>query len=180
MRCPFCRIDDDKVIDSRSSEGGVVVRRRRECQSCRRRFTTYERIEEAVKLSVSKRDGTRVAYDRNKLLTGLQRACWKRPVTMEHLNQIVESVEEEVFRQFDREVPSSFLCERASRALRQIDSVAYVRFASVYRQFQDVGEFIEEAQEVMELAQQDTPGQQELFAQEKVAQPPGDESDKSS
>ncbi len=164
MRCPFCRNDDDKVIDSRSSEGGAVIRRRRECLVCRRRFTTYERAEEAIKVTVVKRDASRMAYDRNKLIASLQRACHKRPVSLEQLQHLVELVEEEMFKQFDKEVPSRFLAEEAARRLRQVDLVAYVRFASVYRQFQDVGEFIEEAQVAMEESQKDSPGQQELFA----------------
>jgi transcriptional repressor NrdR len=164
MRCPFCRNDDDKVIDSRSSEGGAVIRRRRECMSCKRRFTTYERAEEAIKVSVIKKDGSRVPYDRNKVIAGLQRAAHKRPVSLEQLQCIVERVEEEMFRQFDREVPSRFLAEQAARRLRQVDLVSYIRFASVYHQFQDVGEFIEQAQEAMELSLKDSPGQRELFA----------------
>ena len=164
MRCPFCRNDDDKVIDSRSSEGGAVIRRRRECQACRRRFTTYERAEEAIKISVVKKDDSRMAYDRHKLIASLQRACHKRPVSLEQLQHIVGLVEEEMFRQFDKEVPSRFLADEAARRLRQVDLVAYVRFASVYRQFQDVGEFIEQAQAAIELSQKDSPGQQELFA----------------
>jgi len=170
MRCPYCKADNDKVVDSRSSEGGAAIRRRRLCLSCGRRFTTYERVDEAVKLSVIKKDGTRVAYDRNKLLAGLQRACWKRPVSHEQLMRIVEAVEEEIFRNFDREVPSRFIGQEAAKRLRQVDKVAYVRFASVYREFQDVGEFIEEAQEVMELSLQETPGQQELFGDEHSSQ----------
>jgi transcriptional repressor NrdR len=170
MRCPFCRTDDDKVIDSRSSEGGAVIRRRRECLSCKRRFTTYERVEEAVKLAVIKREGSRVSYDRGKLIASLQRAAWKRPVSLEHLTHIAELVEEEMFRQFDKEVPSRFLAEEAGRRLRQVDLVAYVRYASVYRQFQDVGEFIEHAQQAKEFSLQDTPGQRELFVPEDAAE----------
>ncbi len=166
MRCPFCRSDEDKVIDSRSSEGGTVIRRRRECLSCKRRYTTYERVEEAIKLAVIKRGGARVAYDRAKLIASLQRAAWKRPISLDELTHIVELVEEETFRQFDKEVPSRFLAEEAGRRLRQADLVAYVRYASVYRQFQDVGEFIEQAERAKELALQDTPGQKELFGPE--------------
>ncbi len=169
MRCPFCRIDRDKVIDSRSSEAGAVIRRRRQCQACGRRFTTYERAEEAIKLTVVKRDNTRVAYGRDKLIASLQRATHKRTVSLEQLHQVAEKVEEEMFRQFDKEVPSRFIAEEAGRRLRQIDLVAYVRYASLYREFQDVGEFIEQAQTALELAQHDSPGQQELF------QPNGDE-----
>lgn len=165
MRCPFCRTDNDKVIDSRSSEAGAVIRRRRECQACRRRFTTYERVEEAIKLTVIKRDATREAYDRQKLIASLQQAIHKRPVSLEQLHHIAELTEEEIFRQFDKEVPSQFIAEEAGRRLRQVDLVAYVRFASVYRQFQDVNEFIEQAQQAVELARQDSPGQRELFNQ---------------
>lgn len=171
MRCPFCRIDNDKVIDSRSSEGGAVIRRRRECLACQRRFTTYERVEEAVKLTVVKKDGNRIAYDRTKLIASLQRATWKRPISLEQLTHIAHLVEEEMFVQFDKEVPSRFLADEAARRLRQVDLVAYVRYASVYRQFQDVGEFIEQAQQARELSLQDTPGQKELFGTRQTGQP---------
>ena len=162
MQCPFCGQDKDKVVDSRSSEGGHVVRRRRQCIDCSRRFTTYERIEEAIRLTVIKKDGSRVPYQRSKVLAGLQAACYKRPVSEKDLLSIVEATEEEIFRHYVKEVPSSFIGDTASRHLRAVDQVAYVRFASVYRSFQDVGEFIEEAREVINAPDSD-PDQRELF-----------------
>ena len=162
MRCPYCHEDEDRVIDSRSSEGGQIIRRRRLCQACDKRFTTYERIEERVKLAVIKKDGTRVAYDRSKLIGGLQKACWKREISAEQLRALVDSVEEEVFEHSDREVTSALIGELVADRLRKLDRVAYVRFASVYREFKDVGEFIEEAQDLM-ARPPESPGQQQLF-----------------
>lgn len=163
MRCPFCKQDDDKVIDSRSSEGGKVIRRRRECLKCKRRFTTYERPEESVRLLVIKRDGSRVPYDRGKIFEGIQRAAYKRPISSERLEQIVDEVEEYLVSHFEKEVSSQTIGERIASVLRRVDQVAYVRFASVYRQFEDVGDFIEEARDVMERSADDIPGQQNLF-----------------
>lgn len=151
MQCPFCGQDNDKVVDSRSSEGGRVVRRRRQCLACNRRYTTYERPEEAIRLTVLKKDGSREPYDRQKIIAGLQKACSKRPVTNEQLRAIVEATEEDIFRQFGKEVPSGFIGDAVSTHLRDVDKIAYVRFASVYRQFADVGELIEEAREVEDL-----------------------------
>lgn len=150
MQCPFCGQDDDRVVDSRSSEGGKVVRRRRECLACKRRFTTYERAEEGVRLTVIKKDGKRESYDRQKLITGLERACYKRPVTNQQIRAVVEATEESIFRSFEKEVPSEFIGDTVSAFLRELDKIAYVRFASVYRQFADVGELIEKAQEVQD------------------------------
>lgn len=152
MQCPFCGQDRDKVVDSRSSEGGRVVRRRRMCQACERRFTTYERAEDAIRLTVTKKDGSRQPYNRDKLIDGLRRACYKREVGDAALLRIVQETEEEIFRRYDREVPSGFIGDTASRLLRQVDPVAYVRFASVYRNFADLGELIEEATEVRDSA----------------------------
>jgi transcriptional repressor NrdR len=163
MRCPFCKQDDDKVIDSRSSEGGKVIRRRRECLKCKRRYTTYERPEESVRLLVIKRDGSRVPYDRSKIVEGIQRAAYKRPISSERLEQIVDEVEEYLVSHFEKEVSSQTIGERIASVLRRVDQVAYVRFASVYRQFEDVGDFIEEARDVMERSADDIPGQQNLF-----------------
>ncbi len=162
MRCPFCKGDDDKVIDSRASDGGRSVRRRRECLRCGRRFTTYERVED-IRLAVIKRDGSRMPYDRSKLLAGLQRASYKRPISAERMEQIVDEVEEAIFSQHDREVSSQVIGEKLAAVLRRVDKVAYVRFASVYRQFEDVGDFIEEAREVLERSAEDVPGQTQLF-----------------
>ena len=162
MQCPFCGQDKDKVIDSRSSDGGRVVRRRRQCLVCNKRFTTYERIEDNVRMTVIKKDGSRMPYDRNKVLTGLQRACYKRPVSERAMRDIVEATEEEIFRNFDKEVPTSFIGDTVSKHLRRVDQVAYVRFASVYRSFEDVGEFIDEAQQVINTPV-DIPEQGRLF-----------------
>ncbi len=151
MQCPFCGQDNDKVVDSRSSEGGTVVRRRRQCLSCNRRYTTYERAEDAIRLTVVKKDGSREPYDRQKVIAGLQKACYKRAITDDQIRKIVEVAEEEIFRRFDREVPSSFIGDTLSRKLRGTDKIAYVRFASVYRNFTDVGELIDEAREVEDL-----------------------------
>ncbi len=163
MQCPFCKEQKDKVIDSRATEGGAVIRRRRQCGACRRRYTTYERIEESPRLSVIKKDGTRVPYDRNKIAGGLQRACWKRPITADQMQTIVNDVEDQVFRQFDREVGSGRIGMLVAAALRQVDKVAYLRFASMYHEFQIVDEFIEEARDIIERERQDAPGQQDLF-----------------
>jgi len=164
MQCPFCKEQrTDKVIDSRATEGGSVIRRRRLCQACGRRFTTYERVEESTKLLVVKKDGSRVPYQREKLVAGMQRACWKRPISAEMLQNVADAVEEEVFRKFDREVPSAYLGNAVALRLRKVDKVAYLRFASLYHEFEVVDEFIQEAQEILEREQQDVAGQQDLF-----------------
>jgi len=163
MRCPYCKENDDKVVDSRLTEGGQSVRRRRECLACQRRFTTYERVEEAVRLSVIKRDGSRVPYNREKIGESIRRAAYKRPISPERISQIVDEVEDYLVSRYEKEVSSQTIGERVATVLRRVDQVAYVRFASVYRQFQDVGEFIEEAQDVMQRAASDIPGQQNLF-----------------
>jgi transcriptional repressor NrdR len=161
VRCPFCKEDSDKVVDSRSSDGGRVIRRRRQCLVCKRRFTTYEKIGENVKLSVIKKDESRVPYEREKLIAGLQKACYKRPVSVEQIQQIAEKVEEDVFQSFDKEVSSSFLGESVMRHLRSVDKVAYIRFASVYRDFKDAGELIEEVSQA--ITEADQAGQPGLF-----------------
>jgi transcriptional repressor NrdR len=168
MQCPFCGQDDDRVVDSRSSEGGRVTRRRRECLVCKRRYTTYERLEETLRMTVIKKDGSRVPYEREKLILGLQRACYKRPVTEANIRGIVEAAEEEIFRNFEKEVPARFIGDIVSRGLRDVDKVAYIRFASVYRDFQDVGEFINEASEVKD-APSVGPEQGELFGNEGLS-----------
>ena len=162
MQCPSCGQDNDKVVDSRSSEGGRVVRRRRECLACGRRYTTYERLEEILRMTVVKKDGSRVPYDREKLILGLQRACYKRPVADAQIRQIVEATEEEIFRRYAKEVPARFIGDLVCGHLRGVDKVAYIRFASVYRDFQDVGEFINEASEVRNTPVVG-PEQQDLF-----------------
>lgn len=143
MKCPFCREDNDRVLDSRTSPDGFAIRRRRECLKCRRRFTTYERIEESP-LKVVKKDGTRVPFDRDKIKKGLEKACWKRPISDVQIDAIVSSVEDDVYSQYDTEVPSRYLGEFVMARLRELDQVAFVRFASVYREFKDVKDFVEE------------------------------------
>ena len=161
MRCPFCKENRDRVIDSRSSDSGRVIRRRRQCLVCNRRFTTYEKIGESSKLYVVKKDNSRVPYERDKVVTGLQKACYKRLVSAEQIQQIADKVEEDVFRNFDKEVSSAFIGEKVMRHLREIDKVAYIRFASVYRDFKDAGELIEEVREA--IAEGEYLGQQKLF-----------------
>jgi transcriptional repressor NrdR len=169
MRCPFCNADDDRVIDSRAADGGRSIRRRRHCGACNRRYTTYERIEERVKLSVIKRDGARVPYDRSRMLEGIRRAAYKRPISPERLEQVVDEVEEYLVTHFEKEVSSQTIGERIAAVLRRVDQVAYVRFASVYRRFKDVGDFIEEAQDVLQRSAEDIPGQQDLFGEGRPA-----------
>lgn len=151
------------MIDSRTCEGGRAIRRRRECLACKKRFTTYERIEEQVRLTVVKKDGTRVPWDRGKILQGLERACYKRPVEAEQLQRIVDEVEEETFRTFDKEVPSEAIGRGVVEKLRRLDQVAYVRFASVYRQFKTLDDLVAEARAVIDAQHYDVPGQGRLF-----------------
>lgn len=141
MMCPFCHEAESKVIDSRSSEDGAVIRRRRECTACRKRFTTYERIEERP-LSVIKKGGEREQFDRNKIINGITRACEKRPVSPETIENLVNSIEADLRDMNDREVSSRAIGEMVMDRLRELDEVAYVRFASVYRQFTDLKSFI--------------------------------------
>jgi transcriptional repressor NrdR len=147
MRCPFCKQDNDKVIDSRSSNEGAVVRRRRECVACARRYTTYERVEETP-FRVVKKDGTRVPFDRTKILHGIERACEKRPVPAAAMEAMVDRVEASVKEMFDSEVPSRWIGDAVMAELKAIDPVAYVRFASVYREFKDVNDFAAELTQV--------------------------------
>jgi len=143
VRCPYCQHAESKVIDSRDAQDGEVIRRRRECLNCGRRFTTRERIEEVLPLVV-KKDGRREAFDREKLIAGLKKACQKRPVSMDAMERIVAEVERELQESGEKEVPASFIGERVMEALKNLDPVAYVRFASVYRSFRDVNEFMDE------------------------------------
>lgn len=143
MKCPFCQLDDDRVIDSRASEDGCAIRRRRQCHACKRRYTTYERVERST-IKVIKKDGARVPFDRDKLKEGLEKACWKRPISNAKLEAIVSEVENHVEANFESEVESRHLGELVMRHLRDLDQVAYVRFASVYRQFEDAHDFVDE------------------------------------
>lgn len=143
MKCPFCSFEDSKVVDSRPTDEGTSIRRRRECLHCGKRFTTYETVER-MPLMLIKRDGTRQAYDRQKLLNGLVKACEKRPVSPMQLEQIVDYVEQKLFSSLESEVSSKVIGELVMEQLRKVDEVAYVRFASVYRQFKDINTFMEE------------------------------------
>ena len=147
MRCPKCTGVDDKVIDSRSSRDGLLIRRRRECLKCGARFTTYEEIFRE-KLRVKKRDGQYEEFDRRKLLAGMEKACEKRPVSTEQIESLAERVITELENEFGREVPSKQIGERVMQHLRKLDEVAYVRFASVYRQFRDAEQFIDEIKQL--------------------------------
>ncbi len=149
MRCPFCPCNDSKVIDSRLSRDDNVIRRRRECATCKRRFTTYERIEEILPLIV-KKDGRREQFDRKKVMIGIQKACEKRPVSVETIERLVEKVEKRIQESSEKEIASSIVGEDVMRELHDLDQVAYVRFASVYRSFKDLNEFMAELKELLD------------------------------
>ncbi|ADB17190.1 ATP-cone domain protein [Pirellula staleyi DSM 6068] len=148
MRCPFCRVDNDRVIDSRASQDGFAIRRRRECLNCKRRFTTYERLEE-MGVKVVKKNGVREPFNREKIREGLAKACWKRPISDEQIDAIVASIESEVYANYETEVDSHILGGMLMTRLAQTDQVAYVRFASVYREFKDVRDFVDELQPML-------------------------------
>lgn len=160
--CPYCAKDDDKVIDSRSAESGRVIRRRRECGGCGRRFTTYERVEQTTRLMVIKKDGSRVPFSRENIARGVAAACGKRPVPEAVKAGIVDHVEEGVTREFEREVPSSEIGRRVMARLREADEVAYIRFASEHEQFKTLSDFIHEIQELAGRPRPDR-SQQDLF-----------------
>lgn len=147
MICPFCHHDETRVIDSRASAENAV-RRRRECLKCRRRFTTYEKAEQAP-LKVIKKDGVRVPFDREKVRVGIAKACYKRPVDPERIDRIVADIEADVLDNFEREVPSSEIGERVSTSLKELDEVAYLRFASVYKEFQAASDFAQQLQPIL-------------------------------
>lgn len=161
MRCPFCKDDRDRVVDSRSTDTGRIIRRRRQCLACKKRFTTYEKIGDSFKLYVVKKDDSRVPYDRDKVLAGIQKACYKRPISAEQVQQIADRVEESILKSFDKEVSSAYIGESVMKNLRRIDKVAYIRFASVYRDFEDAGHLIEEVTQAIEETQY--AGQPKLF-----------------
>jgi len=150
MRCPFCKKDHDKVIDSRSANAGATVRRRRECLACKKRFTTYEKVEE-ITLYVIKKDGRRDVFDREKIKRGLLTACKKRPVSLQTIEDIVNRIEIELYENYDREVKSTKVGDLVMRELKSLDHVAYVRFASVYREFKDVSEFMRELKPMLKV-----------------------------
>jgi transcriptional repressor NrdR len=148
MRCPYCKNVEDKVIDSRMSGEGLSIRRRRECLKCGKRFTTYEYVEKAS-LMVVKRDGTRKRFDREKIKTGIMKACEKRPVSMDDIERIVEEIEREIQKKTDTEVKSTVIGNMVMERLHDLDEVAYVRFASVYRRFKDVSHFMKELEKFL-------------------------------
>jgi transcriptional repressor NrdR len=148
MKCPFCHQTENRVIDSRLNRDNNMIRRRRQCLKCRRRFTTYERIEESMPL-VIKKDGRRESYDRMKVINGLRRACEKRPVSINTIEAVADKIERGIQERGEKEIASSVIGEAAMRELHDIDQVAYVRFASVYRSFKDINEFMAELEELL-------------------------------
>ena len=148
MRCPFCNNDDTKVIDSRPTEEGHAIRRRRGCDECGRRFTTYEKVEETI-LMVAKKDSRREVFDRNKVLNGIIKACEKRPVSMARIEEMADDIEKTLNNLMEKEVNSDYIGELVMEQLKKVDEVAYVRFASVYRQFTDVNTFIREIEKLI-------------------------------
>ena len=147
MHCPFCRHGESKVVDSRVSQK-FSIRRRRECLSCSRRFTTYEKVEDSP-LKVIKKDGSRVPFQRDSIRVGLEKACYKRPISDEKIDAIISDVESDIYENFEREVPSRYIGERVFELLRDLDQVAFVRFASVYREFKDVNDFVDELEPML-------------------------------
>ncbi len=148
MKCPFCGHLEDKVVDSRLSSDGEAIRRRRECGGCQRRFTSYERVEEIMPMVV-KKDGRREPFDRQKVLSGLKKACEKRPVSMDTLEKVVDEIEKKLLEGADKEISSAAVGEEIMRRLQELDKVAYVRFASVYREFKDINEFVRELTDLL-------------------------------
>ena len=148
MKCPYCRKDNGKVIDSRGSDDGFAIRRRRECLSCNRRYTTYERLHE-VNLKVVKKDDVRDNFDASKIRDGLQKACWKRPVAAVEIENMVSRIEQRIYSNYDMEIDSRELGDIVMNELIKVDQVAYVRFASVYREFKDVRDFVDELEPML-------------------------------
>lgn len=148
MKCPFCGNPDSKVVDSRPDKGGAAIRRRRECESCAKRFTTHERIEEMLPL-ICKKDGRREPFDRLKVVAGIKKACEKRPVSIEEIERMADRLEARLQESSEREIPASQVGEWIMKELHDTDEVAYVRFASVYRSFKDISEFMDELQELL-------------------------------
>ena len=148
MKCPFCGHPDSKVVDSRPDKGGAAIRRRRECEECTKRFTTHERIEEMLPL-ICKKDGRREPFDRLKVISGIKKACEKRPVSIEEIERMADRLETRLQESSEREVPASQVGEWIMKELHDTDEVAYVRFASVYRSFKDISEFMDELQELL-------------------------------
>ena len=172
VNCPFCNSNNDKVIDSREADAGKVVRRRRECVACERRFTTYERVEQTARLMVIKRDGTHVAFNRDNIMRGVQAACGKRPIPEERKQAVVDQIEEQLHQEFDREVASSVIGERVMAKLRDLDDVAYIRYASEHHQFKSVDDLRAEL-DALEQRTRDVKDQQPLFAAPPPPKKPG-------
>ncbi|NLL73749.1 MAG: transcriptional repressor NrdR [Clostridiales bacterium] len=150
MKCPFCSKDNTRVIDSRPADENTSIRRRRQCDDCSRRFTTYEKVE-AIPLVVIKKDNNRESYDRSKIESGVFRSCHKRPISVEQITTLVDEVETIIFNREEKEVPSHIIGEILMDKLKELDAVAYVRFASVYREFKDVNTFMDELKKVLEI-----------------------------
>jgi transcriptional repressor NrdR len=161
--CPFCNADNDRVIDSRAAENGVAVRRRRGCAVCGRRFTTYERVEKTARLMVIKKDGSRVPFEPQNVLRGIQSACGKRPIPEEAKLRLVQEVEDALYRDFDREVPSEEIGKLVATRLRDLDQIAYIRFASEQYSFRSLDDIADEVQELRNRPR-DLPNQTDLFS----------------
>ena len=151
MKCPFCQQDNDKVIDTRAGDGGFVIRRRRECLECKKRFTTYERVAE-LDIRVVKKDGAREPFRPEKIRLGLERACWKRPIPTDRVEEIFAEIVQEIYLMADSEIPTQVVGEMVMDKLIDLDDVAYIRFASVYRQFQDARDFVQEVRPILDRA----------------------------
>ena len=148
MKCPFCGETDSKVIDSRPAEDGSSIRRRRQCNGCKKRYTTYEKVE-TIPLIVIKKDNNREPYDRQKIVSGILRSCHKRPISADQINRLVDEIETEIFNREEREIPAQEIGEIVMNRLKDLDAVAYVRFASVYREFKDVNTFMDEIKKIL-------------------------------
>ena len=148
MKCPFCGETDSKVIDSRPAEDGSSIRRRIQCNGCKKRFTTYEKVE-TIPLIVIKKDNNREPYDRQKIVSGILRSCHKRPISADQINRLVDEIETEIFNREEREIPAQEIGEIVMNRLKDLDAVAYVRFASVYREFKDVNTFMDEIKKIL-------------------------------
>lgn len=162
MICPYCSKNEDKVIDSRASDGGKVIRRRRQCLSCVKRFTTYERVEQSARLTVVKRDGSRTTFSRENILKGVLAACGKRPIPTDVKEKLADEVEEEIHHEYEREVPADAIGRRVMTKLREVDDVAYIRFASEYYQFKNVDDLMQELETLNDRVK-DVKEQQRLF-----------------
>lgn len=149
MKCPFCGVENTKVIDSRPADENSTIRRRRQCDNCKKRFTTYEKVE-TIPLVVIKKDNTREPYDRSKIEAGVFRSCHKRPISIDQINELVEDVENTIFNMEEKEIPSHKIGELLMDKLKELDPVAYVRFASVYREFKDVNTFMNEIKKILD------------------------------